>query len=271
MSEGTGKVALVTGGGTGIGAATAVVLRDRGWDVMICGRRAEQVQQVARDTGAVAIQADVTRREDVTAVIDKTLERFGRLDGVVLNAGIVREGTVADLSDDDWDATMATNVTAPFHIAKEALPHLIATGGSFVGVASAAALRATASIPAYNCSKAALMMLMQSIAVDHGAQGIRANVICPGWTRTEMADMEMTALGESIGVTRDDAYGLATAFVPSRRAATAAEIAHAIAWMMSPGASYLNAAVIPVDGGLIAVEAGQIGFDPRVTVDSSSA
>jgi meso-butanediol dehydrogenase / (S,S)-butanediol dehydrogenase / diacetyl reductase len=107
---------------------------------------------------------------------------------------------------------------------------------------------------------------MQSVAVDYGPMGVRANAVCPGWTRTEMADMEMTEAGSSVGVAREEAYRLATAFAPSRRPADAREVGEVIAWLLSPEASYVNAAVVPVDGGLVAVEPGAIAFDPRVAV-----
>lgn len=270
MSDETRRVALITGGGTGIGASTAFVLRQQGWEVAICGRRLGCLDEVAERTGAIAFEADVASPAGVRRLVADTVERFGRLDGVVLNAGIVRPGAVGELGDDDWDAMVATNLTGPFQVARAALPHLVETRGCLVGVASAAALRATAATAGYNTTKAGLTMLMQSVAVDYGPSGVRANVICPGWTRTEMADMEMTDLGAAIGVSRDRAYGLATAFTPSRRPAEADEIGQAIGWLLSPAASYVNAAVIPVDGGLIAVEPGQIAFDSRVTVRATT-
>ncbi|AMM30786.1 Oxidoreductase [Sinomonas atrocyanea] len=264
MTEERRRVAIVTGGGSGIGASTAAVLRDQGWEVVICGRRPEALQAVAERTGAVARVADMDSPADIRKLVAGTVEQFGRLDGVVLNAGIVRAGAVQDLSDEDWDAMVATNLTAPFQLARAALPHLASTGGCLVGVSSAAALRATSGIAGYNATKAGLTMLMQSVAVDYGPLGVRANIVCPGWTRTEMADAEMTELGASIGVTRDEAYEMATAFAPCRRAADPSEIGQVIGWLLSPAASYLNAAVIPVDGGLIAVEPGQIAFDERI-------
>lgn len=264
MTKENRPVAIVTGGGSGIGASTAAVLRDQGWEVVICGRRPDALNAVAERTGAIAKVADVASPEHASRLIGETVVEFGRLDGVVLNAGIVRPGPVGDLSDEDWTSMIATNLTAPFQLARTALPHLMQTGGCVVGVSSAAALRATAGIAGYNATKAGLTMLMQSIAVDYGPFGVRANIVCPGWTRTEMADAEMTELGASIGVSRDEAYAMATAFAPSRRPGEASEIGEVISWLLSPAASYLNAAVIPVDGGLIAVEPGQIAFDERV-------
>jgi NAD(P)-dependent dehydrogenase (short-subunit alcohol dehydrogenase family) len=270
MNGNEARVAVVTGGGTGIGAATASALRGEGWEVLVCGRRPEPLDAVAQQTGAYAVVADVATPAGVGKVVGAAVGRFGRLDGVVLNAGIVRAGGVGDLTDDDWNEMVAINLTSAFQLARASLPHLIKSQGCLVGVSSAAGLRATAGIAGYNTTKAGLSMLMQSIAVDYGPMGVRANVVCPGWTRTEMADSEMTELGESIGVGRDEAYQLASAFTPTRRPGDAIEIGRAVAWLLSPAASYVNAAVLPVDGGLIAVEPGQIAFDPRVAVSAQA-
>jgi meso-butanediol dehydrogenase/(S,S)-butanediol dehydrogenase/diacetyl reductase len=125
------RVALVTGGGSGIGAATAAALSSSGWQVAICGRRQPQLDAVAEVTGALTIAADVSVPDDARRVVRETVEHFGRLDGLVLNAGIVRPGPVAELCDPDWDAMVATNLSGPFRIAREALPHLMnARGGS---------------------------------------------------------------------------------------------------------------------------------------------
>lgn len=261
------RVAIVTGGGSGIGAATAAALRTDGWEVVICGRREAALARTAADSGAVPVVADVTDPAGIDLVVEETLRRYGRIDAVVFNAGIVRAGALGALSDEDWDEMVATNLTSPFRLARATLPHVIATNGSFVAVASAAALRATAGIAGYDATKAGLTMLMQSVAVDYGPSGVRANVVCPGWTRTEMADAEMTEMGESIGTSMETAYQLASAFTPARRPGDAMEIGRVIAWLLSPAASYINAAVLPVDGGLVAVEPGQIGFDERLTVN----
>ncbi|MCZ2811650.1 SDR family NAD(P)-dependent oxidoreductase [Modestobacter sp. VKM Ac-2979] len=260
----------MTGGGSGIGAASAAALAADGWDVVICGRREAALRTVADQTGAHPVVADMDRPANIRALVAAAVERYGRLDGLVLNAGIVLPGPVGDLTDEDWEAMVSTNLTGPFLLTREALPHLLAVRGAIVGVASAAALRATAGIAGYDATKAGLAMLMQSVAVDYGPMGVRANAVCPGWTRTEMADMEMTEAGTSAGVDREEAYRLATAFVPSRRAAHAREVAEVIAWLLSPKASYVNAAVLPVDGGLVAVEPGAIGFDPRVAVGADA-
>lgn len=262
-------VAIITGGGTGIGAATAGVLRAGGWDVVIAGRRVEPLQATAAATGAIPVVADAASKPDVERVVATTIDHFGRLNGVVLNAGIVRPGAVGDLADDAWDTMLDTNLTGPFRLARAAMPHLVASRASIVGVASAAALRASGGIAGYNATKAGLTMLMQSIAVDYGPCGVRANAICPGWTRTEMADMEMQEYGTELGIDYTDAYKLATSFVPAGRPATSAEVAEAIAWLLSDKASYINSAVLPVDGGMISVDPGGLALDPRVTLTTS--
>lgn len=262
----TSRVVLVTGGGTGIGAAVARQLAAAGDRVVICGRRLEPLQKVAEQTGALAVVADVSEATGVTHVVDETLAAYGRLDGLVLNHGIIRVGRVDELTVDDWEDTLRVNLTGPFLLVRAALPHLLATRGAVVSVSSVAALRASEAMAAYSASKAGLLLLTQSLAVDHGPDGLRANAVCPGWTATEMADMEMAELGESRGISAAEAYRLATAMVPQRRAASADEVAGAVCWLLSDAASYVNGAVLPVDGGSCVVDPGTLALDTRVSI-----
>jgi len=262
----TSRVVLVTGGGTGIGAAVARQLSKAGDQVVICGRRSEPLQTVAEQTGVLSVVADVSEAAGVTKVVDETIAAFGRLDGLVLNHGIIRAGRVDELSIEDWHDTLQVNLTGPFLLVRAALPHLLQARGAVVSVSSVAALRASEAMAAYSASKAALLLLTQSLAVDHGPDGLRANAICPGWTATEMADMEMAELGESRGISTADAYRLATAMVPQRRAASADEVAGAVCWLLSDAASYVNGAVLPVDGGSCVVDPGTLALDPRVSI-----
>src|SRR5262249_57918824 len=139
-------------------------------------------------------------------------------------------------------AMVSVNLAGAFLVARAALPHLRASRGAVVAVASVAALRAAGQMGGYAAAKAGLTMLTQSLAVDHAHEGLRANVVCPGWTITEMADAEMAAFGEARGLAVADAYRLVTALVPQRRPATAAEVAAVIAWLLSDAASYVNRA-----------------------------
>ncbi|GAB7003459.1 hypothetical protein JCM18899A_09300 [Nocardioides sp. AN3] len=173
-----------------------------------------------------------------------------------------------ELSADLLAATIRVNLTSPFLLVRAALPHLLAARGAVVAVSSVAALRASERMAAYSASKAGLLMLTQSLAVDHG-HGLRANAVCPGWTATEMGDMEMAELAAERGISADDAYRLATAIVPQRRPARPAEIARVVAWLLSDAASYVNGTVLPVDGGSCIVDPGTVALDPRVAIDLS--
>jgi meso-butanediol dehydrogenase/(S,S)-butanediol dehydrogenase/diacetyl reductase len=255
-----GQVVLITGGGSGIGAATCEALSSLGWTVVICGRRRELLDQVAQATGAHPAVIDITDPDAVRGLVEDTVERFGRLDAVVLNAGIVRPGPISEVSEQDWASVVDTNLTAPYRVLHHALPHLIRSRGSVVGVSSVSALRASAGTAGYNATKAGLTMLVQSVGVDYGPQGVRANVVCPGWTRTEMADAEMAEYAEAREIDSEEAYRIATGSVPLQRPAHASEVAATIAWLVSPAASYVNAAVIPIDGGLQAVDPGTAAF-----------
>jgi meso-butanediol dehydrogenase / (S,S)-butanediol dehydrogenase / diacetyl reductase len=261
------RAVIVTGGGTGIGAAVARLLTAGGDRVAILGRRAGPLRAVAAQTGALDLVCDVGDAGQVAASVGAVVDRFGRLDGLVLNAGIMLPGGLADLPGPDWDAMLAVNLTGAFHTVKAALPHLLARRGAVVAVASIAALRAAGGMGGYAVTKAGLTMLAQSLAVDHAHQGLRANVVCPGWTVTEMADEEMAAFGAARGgLAVNDAYSLVTSLVPQRRAARAEEVASVVAWLLSDAASYVNGAVIPVDGSAAAVDVGTLPFDPRIEI-----
>jgi meso-butanediol dehydrogenase / (S,S)-butanediol dehydrogenase / diacetyl reductase len=194
------KEVHAAGGGTGIGAAVTRLLTAGGDEVAIFGRRAGPLRAVALQTGAVDIVCDVSDAGQVASCVAGVVERFGRLDGLVLNAGIMLPGGVAELSARSWDTLVAVNLTGAFHVAKAALPHLLRQRGAVVAVASVAALRASNQMGGYAVTKAGLAMLTQSLAVDHAHQGLRANVVCPGWTITEMGDEEMADFGASRGV-----------------------------------------------------------------------
>jgi meso-butanediol dehydrogenase/(S,S)-butanediol dehydrogenase/diacetyl reductase len=254
---------LITGGGTGIGAAVARLLAGSNeWQVAILGRRAAALRAVASETGALDVTCDVSVPAEAKAAVALVAERFGGLDGLVLNAGVIAPGGVLTLPEDDWTSMLAVNLTGPFLAAKACLPFLLASGhGSVVSVASVAALRAAAGMGGYAATKAGLTMLTQSLAVDHAGAGLRANVVCPGWTITEMADAEMAAFGSSRGLPVAEAYTEVTALVPAGRAALADEVAAVIGWLLSDAASYVNGAVIPVDGGSTAVDVGTVPFD----------
>ncbi|GHI02249.1 dehydrogenase [Streptomyces cellostaticus] len=261
------RVVIVTGGGTGIGEATVRLLREGGHHVVASGRRTEPLQRVERETGALAYPSDVGDPDAADGLVRATLAAHGRLDGLVLNAGIGRGGAVGDMSLQDWDEVMRTNVTGPLLLLRAAIPHLLESKGSVVAVASVSALRNGTSNAAYATSKAALLQLCRSVAVDYGRQGVRANTVCPGWVRTEMADRRMARFAEEAelpggGVAA--AYEEATRYLPLGRPGEPREIAETIGWLLSPAASYVNGAVLTVDGGATALDPGTLAFDFRI-------
>lgn len=258
-------VYLVAGASSGIGAAVAVKAAAAGARVAVCGRRRDDLTAVADRCGGTAHVADVTSRTDVDELIDAVVSQHGRLDGVVANAGVMRAGGVLDLSDEDWDTTLRTNLTSVFLLARASVGRLCDTGGAFVTVGSIAGLRAPSGMAAYSASKAGAAMLTTSIAAEFGPRGMRANTVCPGWTRTEMADEEMREFGGPLGMSVDESYAAVAALVPQRRPARAEEIADAVLWLLGPTSSYVNGATLTVDGGTTIVDPGAVPFDFQVT------
>ncbi|MCW7945670.1 dehydrogenase [Streptomyces hygroscopicus] len=258
------RVVIVTGGGSGIGAATTRLLRENGHHVIVSGRRAEPLRLLEQETGALAYPSDVGDPDAADGLVRTALAAHGRLDGLVLNAGIGRGGTVGDMSLEDWDNVMRTNVTGPLLLLRAAIPHLLEARGSVVAVASVSALRNGASNAPYAASKAALLQLCRSVAVDYGRQGVRANIVCPSWVRTEMADRRMARFAQEADLkdsSVESAYQEATRLLPMGRPGDPREIAEAISWLLSPAASYVNGAVLTLDGGATALDPGTLAFD----------
>jgi meso-butanediol dehydrogenase/(S,S)-butanediol dehydrogenase/diacetyl reductase len=262
-AEPVARTVLVTGGGSGIGAAVAATLTADGLQVCVAGRRSGPLEEVAAATGAHPVSVDVSEPTGATAAVEACLTRFGRLDALVVSSGTGAGGTVLEQTLERWNRVIATNLTGTFLLCQAALEPLIQSRGAIVTVSSLAGLRADPASVAYCSSKAGMIMLTQCIALDYGPLGVRANCVCPGWIATEMADAAMDELGELRSVDRQGAYELAVADVPARRAGRAQEAAAAVAWLVSPAASYVNGAVLTVDGGAAVVDAGTLAFAPH--------
>jgi NAD(P)-dependent dehydrogenase (short-subunit alcohol dehydrogenase family) len=256
-----GKVALVTGGGTGIGAAVTRRFVAEGARVAVVGRRPEPLERVAAGTGAIAVVGDATRAEDVRTAVRISRERFGGLDVLVANAGGAGTSSALDTDDAQWAASIDSNVTSTFVLAREALPALIERSGSMIVMASLAGLFAAPDDVGYVTAKHALIGLTRSLARDYGPHGVRVNAVCPGWTRTEAADEIMDRLGSRKRITREDAYDLATSHVPLRRPAEPEEIAAVCVFLASDESSIVTGAVLPADGGASVVDLPTVAFD----------
>lgn len=253
------RAALITGGGTGIGAATARALAADGWLVALIGRRPEPLAAVAAETGGLALPGDAADAEHLRAAVDAIRDAGGTLRALVCSAGGGRSGTALEQTQEGFEAVLRINLTAPFLAAQACLPDLIAAGGSIVIVASLAGLRATPASIAYGSAKAGAIHLARHMAVDHGPQGVRVNAVCPGWVRTPMADDALAGLAERVG-SLDAAYGEATRYAPQRRPAEAHEVASAIRWLVSDAAGGITGATLTVDGGAHVVDAETLPF-----------
>lgn len=259
------RTALVTGAGTGIGAATARLIAGRGGNVVLSGRRAAPLYALAEEIGPVAVSApaDVTDGAAVERVVARAVEAFGGLDVVVANAGGHRPGAAADVDDEAWRYSLGANLDSAFVTIRAALPRLRATRGNVVLVSSIAGLFAGPSVVGYVTSKHALIGLMRSVARDYGRHGVRANAVCPGWVRTPMADQQMDVLAAGRGISREEAYALVSADTPLGRVAEPDEVARVIGFLASADASAVTGSVVVVDCGAGAVDLPTLAFaDP---------
>lgn len=262
----TGKVALVTGGGSGIGAAIARRIVAAGAHVCISGRRREPLEALVSelpDGRAAACVGDVGRPEDAEAMVAAAAAfGGGRLDLVVNNAAIVVPGSVETMDLDDWQQSLDVNLTGPLVVMRAALPHLRAAGGgAIVNVSSTNGLHAVAQMAPYCCSKAALSMLTQQTALDVGRHNIRVNAIVPGWIATEGVDSFIDEIAEIEGSDRAEAYAAVTVDQAIKRAGQPEEIAEVVAFMLSDAASFMTGSTVVVDGGATAVNPTVIAFN----------
>jgi NAD(P)-dependent dehydrogenase (short-subunit alcohol dehydrogenase family) len=254
-----GKVALITGAGTGIGASIAERFVADGARICLTGRRPEVLDQLARSLPAgtaVVCAGDVTRLADAARMVEMALGLAGKIDVLVNNAAIDPGGTtVVDLDLDLWHRVLDTNLTGPMHMMKATIPHMMkAGGGSIINIASLGGLRCLPGMPAYCASKAGLIMLTQQVALDFGPARIRCNAVCPGGTRTAMLEKSLSPLAAILDTDLDGVFGRVSSMVPLRRTADPCEITGICSYLASDDSTFMTGAVLVLDGGAAIVD-----------------
>jgi NAD(P)-dependent dehydrogenase (short-subunit alcohol dehydrogenase family) len=244
----TGRTAIVTGGGTGIGRVTALMMAERGADIVVSGRRPEPIQKVAEEVRAlgrraIAVPTDVCDRESAKALIDATIKEFGKLDILINNAGgPYGQVGLGKMDLDWWDRDVSLNLSSAMYVSQAALPHLRETKGNIVNVSSMAGVNGTVGVGAYSAAKAGLQMLTRVMSGEWGRYGIRVNCVAPGMTATEAAYEGWEKHGYDAAEASKHAFSLG-------RYGTTEELAQAIVFFASDAASYITGETLAVCGG----------------------
>ena len=244
------ECALVTGATSGIGWATACALAKRGAVVGLLGRRREKAEELAvilREMGGdgIPLPADITEPRRVEAAVAKLVAITGRLDTVVANAGMAFSGTIINTTEEQWSRLMRVNLDGTFYTARFTMPHLLKSKGTFTAISSDAGVQGAPGYAAYCASKHGVIGFVRTLALDHGPQGVRSNVICPGMVETPMSDEAMASYSEAERT-------FYRSNVPLGRFGKPNEVANAILHLTSDAASYSNGMVYSIDGGTTA-------------------
>ena len=249
-----GKVGLITGGAGTIGRATARRFAAEGASVVVADRdqaRAEEVAADVRTEGgrpALGLAVDVTSDASVAAMVRQAVAAYGQIDILFTCAGVLVSGSVTETSLADWERTLAVNLTGPFLASRHVVPVMIAAGGgSIVHMSSTAGLVGETSIAAYCASKGGVLMLARQMALDYARQGVRVNVICPGWIDTPFNDPAIEAAGGKAALAP-----FVDQMVPMGRQGSPEEVADVVAFLASDDARLMTGSIVTVDGGLTA-------------------
>ena len=237
-----GQAVLVTGGGSGIGRAIARAFLDNGAKVAVVGRRADKLAETLDGHAeGLALTADLSDPAAARQAVADVVARFGRLDVLVNNAAAYVNGAFTDMTDEEWDSLLRTNVDGFVQLARAALPELERTGGNVVAVGSVSGMRGDWGQAGYNATKAAVMNFVQSLALDYGGRGVRLNSVAPAFTRTDAT--------AGVG---DDQLGPFVNRIALGRPGQPEDIAPAVLFLASADAAYITGATLTVDGGTTA-------------------
>lgn len=244
----TGKRALVTGGGRGIGRAIALRLAEEGAHVVVVGRTAAEVDEVAELTRGTSLVLDVADR----SAIERARPQMGGVDVLVNNAGMAESAPLERTTDEMWDRAFAVNVTSAFALCRALLPPMVKAGwGRVVNVASTAGLTGFAYTAAYCASKHAMVGLTRALALDVAKSGVTVNAVCPGWVRTRMTDEAIARIVSKTGRSEGEARHSLERMSPQGRLVEPQEVAHAVAMLCVEGAGSIHGQTIVVDGGQV--------------------
>jgi NAD(P)-dependent dehydrogenase (short-subunit alcohol dehydrogenase family) len=245
-----GRHALVTGGGTGIGAAAATHLQAAGAKISLLGRRLEPLQEVAAKVGGTIVQCDVTDRARIAAAFDQARAANGPIELLIVNAGIAESAPFHKMTRESWDRIIAVNLTAAFDCAQAALPDLMKSeNGRLVFVASVASLRGVPYAAHYAASKHGLLGLMRSLAAEYAKTNLTVNAVCPGYVDTPMTDQSIARVSQITGRSEGDARSAITNMNASGRLVDPDGIGTMILTLCLPQSRDVNGAAVTIDGG----------------------
>ena len=248
-----GRVAIVTGAGTGIGRACALAMAREGARLALVGRRREKLQQLAREIGDsaqfIAVAADVSKKAEIENLIARTVAELGLINVLLNNAGVLHVGDVEQITEEQWDETFNVNVRGLWLLSRAVLPHMRkAGGGAIVNVASVLGINGARNRASYAPSKGAVVLLTKCMAIDHGHENIRVNAICPSFVETDLTAAVLSTAPDPQAVRRER-----ITLHPLGRLGQPEDIASLAVYLASDESSWVTGSVFPVDGGYLAM------------------
>jgi NAD(P)-dependent dehydrogenase (short-subunit alcohol dehydrogenase family) len=246
-----GKVAIVTGAGTGIGRACALAMAREGARLALAGRRSDKLQDLAKEIGnsAIPIAADVSNKADIDKLVARTVGELGGINVLLNNAGVLHVGNVEQITEDQWDQTFNINVRGLWLLSRAVLPHLRKLGGgSIINIASVLGINGARNRASYAPSKGAVVLLTKCMAIDHGHENIRVNAICPSFVETDLTAAVLSTVPDPQAVRRER-----VAVHPIGRLGKPEDITGLAVYLASDESSWVTGSMFPVDGGYLAM------------------